>query len=152
MSLKELMDVVQSDPKIDKEAVYKKWLKIYDKYITNYPEICDELFGEMYTVVFGNHFSEAIATKAVSGMINEDGTKGANWTVDQTTQLAKRAGITFDKFNEWDWYYTLNMVYSDYYGHVTNDVSTYVNIAKAFIEDKDAGEGKAYRYYKAMRR
>lgn len=43
------------------------------------------------------------------------------------------------------------MVYSDYYGYIPNDLTSYVNIAKAFIEDKDAAPGKSYRYYVAMK-
>lgn len=44
----------------------------------------------------------------------------------------------------------MNMLYSDYYGSVPDNVDTYFKMAKAFLEDKDAPEGKAFRYYKAM--
>ena len=43
-----------------------------------------------------------------------------------------------------------NMLYSDYYGAVPDNVESYFKMAKAFLEDKDAPEGKAFRYYKAM--
>ena len=45
----------------------------------------------------------------------------------------------------------MNMIYSDYYGAVSNDVSTYVKLAKKFLMDKDAKEGKALCYYLAMK-
>ena len=44
----------------------------------------------------------------------------------------------------------MNMLYSDYYGAVPDNVESYFKMAKAFLEDKDAPEGKAFRYYKAM--
>lgn len=45
----------------------------------------------------------------------------------------------------------MNMVYSDYYGSIPDTAESYFKVAKAFLMDKDAPEGKAYRYYKAMR-
>ena len=41
----------------------------------------------------------------------------------------------------------MNMMYSDYYGVVPNEVSSYVKLAKRFLEDKDSSVGKALRYY-----
>lgn len=84
---------------------------------------------------------------------NEDGSTGTHFAIEETDHLAQRIGMSFstNNYNRWDWYYVLNMVYSDYYGHVPNDMASYVNIAKAFIEDKDAAPGKAYRYYVAMK-
>ena len=38
------------------------------------------------------------------------------------------------------------------YGTVTDNAETYYKMTKAFLEDKDAPEGKAYRYYLAMKR
>ena len=44
----------------------------------------------------------------------------------------------------------MNMIYSDYYGTVPNEISNYVKLANKFINDKDAGPGKAFKYYVAM--
>ena len=44
----------------------------------------------------------------------------------------------------------MNMIYSDYYGAIPNDVSSYVKVAKKFLEDKDGKEGKAFCYYMTM--
>jgi hypothetical protein len=41
----------------------------------------------------------------------------------------------------------MNMVYSDYYGAVPNEVANYVKLAEAFLHDKDAPKGKAFLYY-----
>jgi hypothetical protein len=69
-----------------------------------------------YEAKHGPHFDEEHARKAVSKMENEDGSRGQHWSVEETSALANQYGIRFDsKFNKYDWYVALNMVYSDYY-------------------------------------
>ena len=85
-------------------------------------------------------------------MINEDGSTGRHWSVEQTTSAARQSGVTFDKFNEYDWNYVMNMIYSDYYGAVPNDTNMYAKLSKKFLEDKDAKSGKAFCYYMAMKK
>jgi len=114
-------------------------------------DIYEDLEYYLYKEIHGCHFTDWLVAKATSKMINEDGTTGAHWTIEQTTLVARQNGIRFDKFNEYDWNYVMNMVYSDYYGVVANDVSVYTKIAKKFLEDKDAPEGKALKYYLAMK-
>lgn len=104
----------------------------------------------LYTLVYGCHFSDWLLRRALESLDNEDGTKGAHWSLEETTDVASQYGIEFVGFDKYDWCYVLNMVYSDYYGAVPNDVSTYVKIAKKFILDKDAPTGKAFKYYVTM--
>ena len=40
----------------------------------------------------------------------------------------------------------MNMIYSDYYKVIPNDIQSYINFAKAFLDDKDAKD-KAFKYY-----
>ena len=101
--------------------------------------------------LFGCHFNDWLLECATSKMINEDGTTGPHYNIDQSNTIARQYNVIFDHFNEWDWNYVLNMVYSDYYGSVTNENSSYVKLAKKFIEDKDAPKGKALHYYLAMK-
>lgn len=111
------------------------------------PNIYDTLEIYLYKEIYGMHFSDWMVEKATKNMINEDGTTGPHWTVEQTTSVAKQNNITFDSFNEYDWNYVMNMIYSDYYGAVSNEASSYMKLAKKFLMDKDAGEGKALCYY-----
>lgn len=105
----------------------------------------------LYKEIYGCHFNEWMLEKALSKMINEDGSSGAHWSLTDSNNLAKQIGISFTNFNEYDWNYVLNMIYSDYYGSINNDISTYAKVARKFIEDKDAPEGKALKYYLAMK-
>lgn len=63
----------------------------------------------------GPHFNEEHARKAVMKMENEDGTRGPHWSLEETSALASQYGISLSgKFNRYDWFVALNMVYSDY--------------------------------------
>ncbi len=111
----------------------------------------DELELFLYKKIHGCHFTDWLLDKAVSKMQNEDGSSGPHWTVEQTTSVAKQNNIMFSNFNEYDWNYVMNMMYSDYYGAIPNETSYYVKLSRKFLEDKDADTGKALRYYLAMK-
>ena len=104
-----------------------------------------------YEMEHGPHFNEEHARKAVMKMENEDGTRGQHWSLEETSALASQYGISLSgKFNRYDWYVALNMVYSDYYKVLlnitgSNNVKHYVEFAKAWLNDKDIDEGKIQR-------
>ena len=114
-------------------------------------DLYDELEINLYKKVYGKHFCDWLLEKATKNMINEDGTHGPHWTVQHTTDAARSNGINFKEYNEYDWNYTMNMIYSDYYGSVPDDVNTYAKMTRKFLQDKDAKEGKALCYYLAMK-
>lgn len=105
-----------------------------------------------YEAEHGPHFDEEMARKAVSKMENEDGSRGQHWSIEETTSLANQHGIRMDeKFNKYDWYVALNMVYSDYYRVIVNMTNSnnpkhFVELAKAWMCDKDIEEGKMWYY------
>jgi hypothetical protein len=115
-------------------------------------EMYEELEEDLYKEVYGCHFNKWLLEKALSKMQNEDGTIGGHWTLEQTNSVAKSNGISFDYFNEYDWNYVMNMIYSDYYGAIPDDLNYYVKLSKKFLDDKDAGRGKAYHYYMAIKK
>lgn len=115
------------------------------------PELYRQAEDLLYKDVYGCHFNEWSLACATEGMINEDGTTGPHWTVEQTDSVAKQHGIRMQSYNKYDWNYVMNMVYSDYYGVIGNDTDAYCKVARRFIEDRDAPEGKAYVYYMSMR-
>ena len=114
-------------------------------------DLYEELEDHLYKMIYGCHFNEWMLYHATKNMVNEDGTKGPHWTIEETNKVARSNGVMFSSFNEYDWNYVMNMVYSDYYGSIPNDPVAYAKVAKKFIEDKDAPEGKALRYYSAMK-
>lgn len=114
-------------------------------------ELYETLENHLYKETYGCHFNSWMLDEATKYLVNDDGTTGPHWTLDQTTSVAKQNGISFDKFNEYDWNYVMNMVYSDFYGAVPNETISYVRLAKKFLEDKDGPDGKAFKYYSSMK-
>lgn len=114
-------------------------------------DIYDEIEIDLYKEVYGCHFNKWLLEKALSKMVNDDGTIGGHFKLDQTIMMARSNGIDFKTFNEYDFNYVINMLYSDFYGSVPNETSTYVKMAKKFLDDKDAREGKALRYYLSIK-
>ena len=125
--------------------------KAFDELKIKDYEMYEELELDLYKEMYGCHFNDWLLEKALSKMVNEDGSKGGHWTLEQTQNVARSLGIKYEDFNAYDWCYVMNMIYSDYYGSVPNDVDTYGKMAKKFLEDKDAKEGKAYCYWLAMK-
>ena len=119
-------------------------VKVFDE------EMYEELEHELYTDVYGHHFNAWLLKCALENMTNEDGSKGGHWTLEETNSVARQHGIEFIHYNQYDFNYVMNMIYSDYYGSVSNETSAYVKLAKKFLQDKDAPEGKALKYYLAM--
>lgn len=104
------------------------------------PDIfCDTAY-ELHKIAYGAHFDEELAKMAVSKMKNVDGTHGAYWTYEQTSQLADQHGIEC----KGDFYYVMNMLHSDFVEVLGNDTSNYVRMAKAYMCDPDAAESKVF--------
>lgn len=112
-----------------------------------------------YEAEHGPHFNEEHARKAVSKMENEDGSRGQHWSIEETTALANQHGIRLDdKFNKYDWYVALNMVYSDYYIVTDNsigltvatDKQQIINMVKATYDEYKAKKEAMVKYDEEM--
>ena len=138
-----------------KEATDSQLRDFVDDALSMIKETHEDLYEDLemylYKEIYGCHFCDWLLKKATKDMVNEDGTMGGHWSIEQTNAVARQNGIQFDKFNEYDWNYVMNMMYSDYYGAVSNDTSVYAKLAKKFLDDKDAKEGKALKYYLSMK-
>ena len=106
-----------------------------------------EVVHPMHVIINGPHFNEEMAKYAVSCLKNSDGTMGEHWAPVDTKTVATTNGIMFDNFNEWDWYYVLNMIYSEYYSTIGSNVPVYISLAKDWLTNKNAPVGKAFDYW-----
>lgn len=121
-----------------------------ERLMERFPDIADEASEMLGVIVDGPHFTPFSYKEAVGRMRNEDGTEGAHWSIDEVREMAKKNGVSLSGFNEYDLAYALNMVRSDYYGAVDDNDDTYLRLALAFLNDRDAPEGKAYLYWKTI--
>jgi len=92
--------------------------------------------------------TKEMAEEWTKGMENEDGTKGPHWTMDQVKQLMAQRGIQTDPAEFWA---VLCSIYSDYFAvfkkHNLNNMDLYVDLAAAWLNDKDAVKNKAAVYF-----
>ena len=143
MTFKELIDTYIHDLSDDDMHILTHKIDHFVEEVRDIaPELVDKFLMKV-DIIVNPHFTKETAKYVVSKMRNKDGSVGEHWSYDTTTRA-----MTGD-FNEADWYYVLNMIYSDYYkAGRTDDI--YLGLAKDFLDDEDAPEGKAKRYYKAM--
>ena len=100
-----------------------------------------------HMMCWGYDFTSEDAKKWNEKMVNDDGTMGGHWTIDQTTAVAESIGVKFEHISEYCWNAAMNMMYSDYcdvamkYGVSTPEF--FADMAKAFLFDKDAEGPKA---------
>lgn len=113
------------------------------RYGTRRQEEGDAPFGEVGALTMED------AEEWVNSMSNEDGTHGAHWTIDQVKQVMAQRKIDCDPVEMWA---AMNMIYSDYYKAakkhgVGGNLDFYIDMAKAFLDDKDARKNKISAYY-----
>lgn len=86
----------------------------------------------------------------VRKMENWDGTKGEHWTIDQVKTLQAEYGPTLQLP---EFYAVVNSIYSDFggvfktFGIEPSNTKFYACMAKAWLRDKDAVDGKATAYF-----
>lgn len=89
------------------------------------------------------------ATQWVRGMENADDSVGAHWSYEQTTLLMSQRGIKYDPV---EFYAAMNMMFSDYIKAAkklgVKELDFCIEMAKAFLDDKDAPHDKLARYKK----
>ena len=89
----------------------------------------------------GETFTKEDAFYWVEHMENSDGTTGAQWTMDETSAMAKSMGVYLPGCI---WFAAVNMMRSDYClvarKHGVDKPEFYADMAEAFLFDKDAGE------------
>ena len=129
----------------DMELLTTKTDKFVEEVREHHPDLVEHYLMKV-DLILNPHFSSETAKYAVSKLKNKDGTTGEHWSYETTCKVL--SDKSFD-FKRCDWYYVLNMIYSDYYKTGRSD-ETYIELAYDFLEDKDAPEDKAKRYYKAM--
>lgn len=95
--------------------------------------------------------TEEKANRWLNQMQNEDGSKGPHWTLDQVKQVVKQKMLPYDDISLW---LALNLVWSDFYPAAkkfnVNNTEFYIEMAKSFLDDKDAKPNKLENYFECV--
>ena len=85
-------------------------------------------------------------------MENSDGTQGPHWSLEQAKQMMAQRKLSLNPSEFW---VALNLVYSDFsqvakkHG-LGGSLEFYIDMAKAFLDDKDAQPDKLMHYYESV--
>lgn len=142
MEIKKYIDkIVENGKDEDMEKLYEMLVEItckmkelhYDKY--KYYKM------ELYQMAYGKVLNEDMAHEIVEKMKP----LGEYWDIDTIKRVKSSAGLTY---NDYDFYTVMNSLANDY-GEIIDkeDVTTYVKMAKSFIEDEDAIKDKVFIYF-----
>ena len=97
-----------------------------------------------------HHLTMDDARRWAEKMKNADGSSGPHWTIAQTEQVKRENGM---RCNAAEFFAVMNAIYSDFCvaleecGIHRTDTACYAKLARAWIMDEDAEEGKAKRYF-----
>ena len=94
---------------------------------------------------------EQTAMRWARNMRNEDGTKAPHWTMDQIRQVMAQKSVDCELP---EFFVIMNSLYADYdpilKKYNASNIDLYVDMAKAWIKDKDAVPNKASAYYECV--
>ena len=97
-----------------------------------------------------HHMTMDDARQWAEKMKNADGSSGPHWTIAQTEQVKRENGM---RYNAAEFFAVMNAIYSDFCvalkecGISEHNTDCYAKLAHAWINDQDAEEGKAKRYF-----
>ena len=142
-------DIVYKYGRNGKTESMEKLTELVDDFVDDIKESHSDkvsCFLTQVDLLLNPHFTKYSAKRVVSNMKNKDGSIGEHWDYETTTKVLESKGYDF---NSYDWYYVLNMIYSDYYKSGRSD-ETYIELAHDFLSDEDAPHYKAKKYYLSM--
>ena len=100
----------------------------------------------------GQHLTREQAEQWVQNMRSGDH-RGGKWKFDEIRQYAQNYGVTGEQ-KVIDFFAVMNAMYSDYHKVArkfgVDKTDFYAELAKAFLDDDDAVEGKARVYYECI--
>lgn len=100
----------------------------------------------------GQHLTREQAEQWVQSMRSGDH-RGGKWKYDEIRQYAQNYGVTGEQ-KVIDFFAVMNAMYSDYHKVArkfgVDKTDFYAELAKAFLDDDDAVEGKARVYYECI--
>ena len=103
--------------------------KMYHKY-----KMC------LYKIVYGETLNEEMAKDIVEDMQPY----GEHWNMQQTSDVLKSHNLNV---NDIDFYVVMNMAYNDYHELFDENLESYVNYSKLFIQDDDSKDNKVFLYF-----
>lgn len=100
------------------------------------------------------HYKDKLYCIAYGPIVNDEMRKeivekiGEHWSIEDTENVRIQYNLNNLDKNEFN--VVMNMSYSDYKDVFGDNLELYVKFSNAFIDDKDAIDGKVYYYFKNL--
>lgn len=73
-----------------------------------------EMYEDLYKQIHGYHLCDDFCVKFVEAMHNDSGS-GKKWTLDQTNEIARKIGVSFDdEYTQYEFWCVMHMMYYNY--------------------------------------
>lgn len=107
----ELKELIESGLRKGKNA--QDLLSIISDNIDNEENKLD-MYENLYTQIHGHHLCDDFCSKFVDMMCNET-EHGKKWTLDQTNEIARKIGVSFDdEYTQYEFWCVMHMMYYKY--------------------------------------
>ena len=151
MKLGELITAVTKEGRLSEHDAMKIISEMADNE-EKFTPMC--IYRAVYSKAYGETVSKELAMMIVRQMAVTDGSErvdGEKWNIENTTQVGNDIGIDWNKISKVDFYFVMNMVYSDFYNFATklefqDDAKFYAYMAKDWLCDVDVPNKKLYKY------
>lgn len=151
MNLAELISVVTKEGRMSDHEIVKIISEKADSGEDLSP-VC--IYRMIYSKAYGETISKELAQMLVKKMAvtdNSDRTNGEKWTIEQTTSVGNDIGVDWNKISKVDFYFVMNMCYSDFYqlslkAELSDDPKFFAYMAKEWLCDVDIPQGKPKLY------
>lgn len=153
MNLTELISVVTSENRISEHEIMEMISQRADSG-EEFSPVC--IYRMIYSKVYGETISKELAHMLVKKMAVTDSSgrdNGEKWTIAQTTAVGEEIGIDWTQFSKVDFYFVMNMEYSDHFPisvkvEFSEDPKFFAYLAKDWLTDVDIPKGKPkiYKY------
>lgn len=143
MHKKYIAKIIEKGSKVDIEKLSDFLCETMDHIKECDRSLYDRIEIKMYEMAYGKTLTEEMASTWVHSMKPA----GMKWTKIQTDELIKKYNLAL---NDVDFWAIMNAMYNDYYKTFDDEIETYIKLARDFIKDEDAIEGKVYEYWKCI--
>ena len=149
MKIREYIDeIVRHGNSKDMDCLRDMLAKMICEYKETDPEKYERYKMKLYVMAYGKVLTREMAEEIVENM----SPYGEYWEYDTTTSVKNSYGLR--DISDIDFYVVMNKTYNDnrdtvekFVSDENQQVEMYVSLAKDFIKDEDAKEGKVFTYF-----
>lgn len=129
------------------EGLEDKFIDTMESLKEECPEMYHIIKFKLYEMINGPHFTKDLCEEALECVIEDYKVKEAEFEYEESKQVAKKFGVEFEDFNEYDWHYALNICYHLFKDICKDDIQMCAKLTYLWLCDKAIPEGKAFYHY-----